>query len=78
VLGDEAGAHVVVPLPSLAAERTAVASAGRSGVSLDGLRRFFSGRPSMYGLTLGYAAPAERRLLSEALDVLSAAAARTP
>ena len=78
VLGDEAGAHVVVPLPSLAAERTAVASAGRGGVSLDGLRRFFSGRPSMYGLTLGYAAPAERRLLSEALDVLSAAAARTP
>ena len=78
VLGDEAGAHVVVPLPGLAVERSVVASAGRAGVSLDGLRRCFVGPPTMYGLTLGYAAPAERWQLSEALDVLSDVAARRP
>ena len=71
VLGDEAGAHVVVPLPALAPERAVLASARSGGVCLDGLERCFTGPPTTFGLTLGYAAPAERRQLSEALDALA-------
>ncbi|HEX6234902.1 MAG TPA: PLP-dependent aminotransferase family protein [Jiangellaceae bacterium] len=70
VHGDEAGAHVFLPLPSLAAERSVVTTAGNGGVSLDGLRRCFAGPPTTYGLTLGYAAPADQRQLSDALDAL--------
>ncbi|WP_194815960.1 PLP-dependent aminotransferase family protein [Nocardia sp. XZ_19_385] len=39
VLGDDAGSHVVVPLPSAAAEDRAVAEGRAHGVALDGLAR---------------------------------------
>jgi GntR family transcriptional regulator/MocR family aminotransferase len=71
VLGDQAGAHVVVPLPTLAAERSVLASARSGGVGLDGLERCFTGPPTTFGLTLGYAAPTERRQLSDAIDALA-------
>jgi GntR family transcriptional regulator/MocR family aminotransferase len=78
VHGDQAGAHVVVPLANLAVERVAVHAAQEAGLAVDGLERCFNGRSTMFGLTLGYAAPAERRQLSDALDILTVIAARTP
>ncbi|MGW0245582.1 aminotransferase-like domain-containing protein [Nocardia goodfellowii] len=39
VLGDDAGSHVVVPLPSAAAEDQAVAEGRARGIALDGLAR---------------------------------------
>jgi GntR family transcriptional regulator/MocR family aminotransferase len=78
VLGDQAGAHVVVPLASLAVERGVIGAAHEAGLAVDGLERCFDGRSSMFGLTLGYAAPAERGQLSGALDTLSVVAASTP
>jgi hypothetical protein len=70
----------VVPLPARAAERSVLASARMGGVGLDGLERCFIGPPTMFGLTLGYAAPTERRRLSDALDALVGwlGPARTP
>ena len=44
---------------------------------LDGLERCFAGSPTMAGLTLGYAAPAERAHVAQALDALSDVAAGT-
>ncbi|WP_024802169.1 PLP-dependent aminotransferase family protein [Nocardia sp. BMG51109] len=56
VLGDDAGSHVVVPLPSVAAEQRAVAAARRGGVLLDGLARYHIGRQRTFGVPLGYSA----------------------
>lgn len=56
VFGDQAGAHVVVPLADLETERVVVRAAQESGLALDGLERCFDGPPTMAGLTLGYAA----------------------
>jgi GntR family transcriptional regulator/MocR family aminotransferase len=70
VLGDQAGAHVVVPLASLAVERAVIRAAHEAGLAVDGLERCFDGRSSMFGLTLGYAAPAERRDLRDGLTAL--------
>jgi len=78
VLGDQAGAHVVVPLASLAVERAVIRAAHEAGLAVDGLERCFDGRSSMFGLTLGYAAPAGQGQLSGALDILLVVAARTP
>jgi GntR family transcriptional regulator / MocR family aminotransferase len=72
VLGDRAGTHVVVPLPGAQAERTLIAAARDRGLLLDGLQRCFAGRPSRFGLTLGYAAPPHREVLSGALLTLVA------
>lgn len=56
VFGDQAGAHVVVPLPDAAAEQRVV-DAGRSdGLVLDGLRRHHHGPRTWFGIALGYAA----------------------
>jgi GntR family transcriptional regulator/MocR family aminotransferase len=60
VLGDEAGAHVVVPLPGADAERAAVA--GARGVRLDGLARHHVGPPRVHGVVLGYAGPTAAEL----------------
>ncbi len=60
VLGDEAGAHVVVPLPGPDAERVAVA--GARGVRLDGLARHHVGPPRVHGVVLGYAGPTAAEL----------------
>jgi GntR family transcriptional regulator / MocR family aminotransferase len=56
VLGDEAGAHVVVPVPTAEAERELLRRALRRGLLLDGLARHHAGRARWYGVALGYAA----------------------
>ncbi len=75
VLGDEAGAHVVVPLPDAGAERAALA--GARGVSLDGLARHHAGPPRVHGVVLGYAGPTAAELaaaLPAAVAALGSAA----
>lgn len=64
VLGDDAGSHVVVPLPSAAAEERAIAAARRRGVQLDGLSRHHIGAQTWFGVALGYAALAAPELAS--------------
>ncbi|WP_447008806.1 PLP-dependent aminotransferase family protein [Saccharothrix sp. DSM 118769] len=56
VLGDDAGAHVVVPLPSAQAERDALAEALAHGLRLDGLGRHHAARPRLHGAAIGYSA----------------------
>jgi GntR family transcriptional regulator/MocR family aminotransferase len=63
-LGDDAGAHVVVPLASLAAERRVVAAALDRGITLDGLERHHDARPRWHGIALGYTACTRQELLS--------------
>ncbi|SFK84156.1 GntR family transcriptional regulator / MocR family aminotransferase [Amycolatopsis sacchari] len=69
VLGDEAGAHLVVPLDSPAAERERLRAAERRNILLDGLSRHFAGTPTASGVTIGYAG-CSREALRDALDVL--------
>lgn len=69
VLGDDAGAHVVVPVDGPTQERAVLAEARRRGYLLDGLERHHAGRPERYGLTIGYGA-CERAELRAALPVL--------
>ncbi|MGH3439043.1 MAG: PLP-dependent aminotransferase family protein [Sciscionella sp.] len=69
VLGDDAGAHVTVPLPSAAAERALVSAAAAEGLRLDGLARHHAGRSRWHGIALGYTACA-RSELETALPVL--------
>ncbi|WP_016700992.1 PLP-dependent aminotransferase family protein [Actinoalloteichus spitiensis] len=64
VLGDEAGAHLVLPLPSAAAEQRVIGSARRAGLALDGLGRHHQGPAGHYGIALGYAACSSRELAS--------------
>jgi GntR family transcriptional regulator/MocR family aminotransferase len=71
VLGDRAGAHVVVPLADVGVERAAVAAGREVGLLLEGLERCFTGAPDRAGLTLGYAALSSRRELDAALRVLA-------
>ncbi len=70
VVGDQAGAHVVVPLPDAAAERMVIAAAARRGVGLDGLARHHRGEPAEHGILLGYAGPS-RVDLDRALPVVT-------
>jgi GntR family transcriptional regulator/MocR family aminotransferase len=63
-LGDDAGAHVVVPLPSVAAERQVVERALTAGIMLDGLERHHDGPPSWHGIGLGYTACTRAELLA--------------
>nr|WP_033414954.1 PLP-dependent aminotransferase family protein [Actinomycetospora chiangmaiensis] len=69
VLGDRAGAHLVVPLASAAAERTVVAAAGERGVLVDGLAAHHLDAPAVHGVLVGWAAPT-RAELATALDRL--------
>ncbi|RNL65422.1 PLP-dependent aminotransferase family protein [Nocardioides marmoriginsengisoli] len=69
VRGDDAGAHVVVPLRSGRAEDEAVRRAESLGIRLDGLARHHAGRPRWYGLVLGYTA-CSRTELTAALPTL--------
>ena len=68
-LGDDAGAHLVVELASGAAERELLARAQEHGILLDGLGRHFAGRPSEFGVAIGYAG-CSRAALHDSLDVL--------
>lgn len=72
--GDAAGAHVVVRLPGEAAERAVVAGAARLGVRVPALGEYHAGRPSVFGLALGYAA-ADRDGLELGVRVLGRLAA---
>jgi GntR family transcriptional regulator / MocR family aminotransferase len=72
VHGDAAGAHVRVALPSAAAERAVLRRAAEAGVRLTGLREYHLGRPSVFGVSLGYAAPS-RAGLARAVDVVAGA-----
>jgi GntR family transcriptional regulator/MocR family aminotransferase len=68
--GDAAGAHVVVPLPSAAAERAAVTGGAAAGLAVDGLARHHLGTPDRYGLVLGYAG-LDTSVLAAVLPVLA-------
>jgi GntR family transcriptional regulator/MocR family aminotransferase len=69
VLGDDAGAHVVVPVPDADAERALLRTALERGLLLDGLARHHVGRARWFGVALGYAA-CSREQLMRALPVL--------
>lgn len=69
VLGDDAGAHVVVPVAGPAQERAVLASASLRGFRLDGLARHHAGRPSRFGIPIGYGA-CSRAELRAALPML--------
>ena len=64
VVGDAAGAHVVVPLASAEAERAAVVRGAAAGLALDGLARHHLGTPERYGLAVGYGGPETGELLA--------------
>lgn len=69
VLGDDAGAHLVVPLASAEDERERLAAAERHGILLDGLARHFDGKPTAHGVAIGYAG-CSREELTAALPLL--------
>lgn len=76
VLGDDAGAHVVVPLGSGRAERDVLARAEEIGIRIDGLARHHAGRARWHGVALGYAACSRDELqtvLPQLADLLKAA-----
>ena len=70
VFGDQAGAHVVLPLPDAASERRMIDSGRDRGIVLDGLRRHHFGDPQWHGIALGYAA-CSRADLERILPVLA-------
>ncbi|EIE97928.1 transcriptional regulator with HTH domain and aminotransferase domain [Saccharomonospora glauca K62] len=69
VLGDDAGAHLVVPLESADEERRRLALARERGLLLDGLARHFAGIPTSAGIAVGYAG-CSRETLQDVLGVL--------
>ncbi|MBB5955459.1 GntR family transcriptional regulator/MocR family aminotransferase [Saccharothrix tamanrassetensis] len=69
VLGDDAGAHVVVLLGDAAEERELLVAAEARGLRLDGLARHHAGRPKVFGVAIGYGA-CSREQLVDALPVL--------
>lgn len=71
VLGDEAGAHVVVLLPDTSVETRAVTAARRRGILIGGLARCYAGPPAMAGVTVGYAAPSTHERLRSALPTVA-------
>jgi GntR family transcriptional regulator / MocR family aminotransferase len=71
VQGDAAGAHVVVPLGSAAAEAAVLAAAAERGVALDGLARHHVAPPGAAGIVLGYAGPSSADL-DRALEIVTA------
>ncbi|WP_132877887.1 PLP-dependent aminotransferase family protein [Tamaricihabitans halophyticus] len=74
VRGDDAGAHIVVPLPSPGAERAVLDAAAEQGIWLDGLRRHYAAEPSEYGVALGYSNCSRETLraaLPELVGILS-------
>jgi GntR family transcriptional regulator / MocR family aminotransferase len=69
VRGDAAGAHVVVPLEGIDAERAVLVAGAERGVGLDGLERHHAGPPTGGGVVIGYAGP-PRADLDRALAVV--------
>ncbi|MEJ3655401.1 PLP-dependent aminotransferase family protein [Actinomycetes bacterium KLBMP 9759] len=70
VLGDAAGAHVVVPLRDAAAERDVVRGAAAVGVKVDGLARHHAGEQRACGIVIGFAV-LPRPMLDKALSLLT-------
>jgi GntR family transcriptional regulator/MocR family aminotransferase len=68
-LGDDAGAHLVLPLPSAAQERQVITEASQRNLRLAGLARDHTARVSWHGIALGYSG-CGRDQLAAALDVL--------
>ncbi|NDL55500.1 PLP-dependent aminotransferase family protein [Phytoactinopolyspora mesophila] len=77
VIGDRAGAHVVLLVENADAELDLVVRAADAGVQLDGLRRCFAGPSNRFGVTLGYSAPARRRDLENAIHRVVGCLVRT-
>jgi GntR family transcriptional regulator / MocR family aminotransferase len=76
VLGDDAGAHVVVPLDSARAERDVRVGGEEIGIRIDGLARHHAGRARWHGIALGYAACSREELqsvLPQLVDLLKQA-----
>jgi GntR family transcriptional regulator/MocR family aminotransferase len=69
VLGDDAGAHLVVRFVSAAMERDRLAAAEARKIRLDGLARHFAGEPSAFGTAISYAG-CSREALQGSLEVL--------
>jgi GntR family transcriptional regulator/MocR family aminotransferase len=70
VWGDDAGAHVVIPMADLDRERHVVKAAEAEGILVEGVERCFNGEPTLAGIILGYAAPPHRSVLTEAVSRL--------
>ncbi|MBB4685470.1 MocR-like pyridoxine biosynthesis transcription factor PdxR [Amycolatopsis jiangsuensis] len=64
VLGDDAGAHLVVPAESPEDEARRIAAAEGHSIRLDGLSRHFAGTPTTYGIALGYAGSSREALIA--------------
>ncbi|KAA0023752.1 MocR-like pyridoxine biosynthesis transcription factor PdxR [Antrihabitans cavernicola] len=78
VIGDDAGAHVVIPLPSATAEDDVVERGADLGLSLDGLaRHFHSSPPYRHGIALGYTACSSIELASAMPPVAALVRSRT-
>ncbi|MEJ5945448.1 PLP-dependent aminotransferase family protein [Pseudokineococcus basanitobsidens] len=69
-VGDAAGAHLVVPLPSRSEEEDVVSSARRAGIALSGLAESCLVSPRA-GVVVGWAAPRREELVA-ALPLLTA------
>ena len=69
VLGDDAGAHLVVLFESATDESDRITAAEHHGIRLDGLARHFAGTPTAHGVALGYAG-CSREALVTALPTL--------
>jgi GntR family transcriptional regulator/MocR family aminotransferase len=70
VLGDDAGAHVVVLLPNAERERELMRAALERGLRVDGLARHYVHRAKLQGLVIGYSACSREQLVN-ALPVLT-------
>ncbi|NEE02207.1 MocR-like pyridoxine biosynthesis transcription factor PdxR [Phytoactinopolyspora halotolerans] len=70
VVGDRAGAHVVAILGPGTDEDRLVRAASDAGVLLEGIGRYFVGRPSFAGLALGFAAPGDQAELDQGLQLV--------
>jgi GntR family transcriptional regulator/MocR family aminotransferase len=62
VLGDAAGGHLRIGLPSAGAERAVVTGAEAAGVLVPGLREYHRGPASVFGVSIGYAGPSRGEL----------------
>ncbi len=72
MLGDDAGAHVVVPVPSARAERDLIAAGRDRGLWLDGLARHHAGRPRWHGAaTVSYTHRQFTEVLPELVTLLA-------
>jgi len=62
VLGDAAGGHLRIGLPSAGAERAVLTGAEAAGVLVPGLREYHRGPASVFGVSIGYAGPSRDEL----------------